>query len=153
MTQKEYHISWEKILGDAKKLADKIKDKGDFHGLIAITRGGLVPAGLIAQELEIKKIETIGISSYETSAVTERDEEYREYEITKEMQGVGDGEGWLVVDDLVDSGQTAKVVKELAPKALYCVLYAKPQGEEQADLFVERVEQGTWVFFPWEKYD
>lgn len=145
MTHKEYHISWDKILSDAALLADKIKEKGHFHGLIAITRGGLIPAGLIAQKLEIRKIETIGISSYDVKSK-------RELEITKEMQGVGDGDGWLVIDDLVDSGETAILVKSKAPKALYCVLYAKPNGEDKADLFIEKVEQETWVFFPWEIY-
>lgn len=62
-----------------------------------------------------------------------------------------DGENWLVVDDLVDSGETIKAVKQYFPKAVYVVLIAKPKGLMVADHYVQIVEQNIWVAFPWEK--
>ena len=56
----------------------------------------------------------------------------------------------LVVDDLVDTGATAKVVRELLPRAHVATVYAKPQGRPMVDTFVTEVSQDTWIYFPWD---
>jgi xanthine phosphoribosyltransferase len=60
------------------------------------------------------------------------------------------GEGALIVDDLVDSGRTAKIVRDLMPKAHYATVYAKPMGRPLVDTFVTEVSQDTWIHFPWD---
>ena len=62
----------------------------------------------------------------------------------------GDGEGWLIVDDLVDTGSTARVVRERLPKALFATIYAKPAGRPLVDTFITEVSQDTWILFPWD---
>ena len=62
----------------------------------------------------------------------------------------GDGEGWLIVDDLVDTGRTARVVRDLLPKAHFATVYAKPAGRPLVDTFITEVSQDTWIFFPWD---
>jgi xanthine phosphoribosyltransferase len=62
----------------------------------------------------------------------------------------GDGNGFLIVDDLVDSGATARLVRDALPKALFGCLYAKPEGQAVADLFIAEVPQDTWILFPWD---
>jgi xanthine phosphoribosyltransferase len=140
--QKTYPISWEQLHRDAKALAWRLLGQAYFNGIIAITRGGLVPAAIVARELDIHLIDTICISSYDWK------EKKGEAEILKGF--AGDGEGWLLIDDLVDTGRTAKIVKELIPKAHFATIYAKPAGRNEVDTFITEVSQDTWILFPWD---
>ncbi len=54
----------------------------------------------------------------------------------------------LVVDDLVDTGATVKVVREMLPNAHFATVYAKPLGRPVVDTFVTEVSQDTWIYFP-----
>jgi xanthine phosphoribosyltransferase len=56
----------------------------------------------------------------------------------------------LIVDDLVDTGKTAKVVRELLPEAHFATVYAKPMGRPMVDTYITEVSQDTWIFFPWD---
>jgi xanthine phosphoribosyltransferase len=140
--RKTYPISWDQLHRDSKALAWRLLGLGDFKGLIAITRGGLVPAAIIARELDIRLIDTICISSYDWKA------KKGEADVLKSIEG--DGEGWLLLDDLVDTGRTAKIVKEQVPKAHFATVYAKPAGRPQVDTFITEVSQDTWILFPWD---
>ncbi|NLZ17443.1 MAG: xanthine phosphoribosyltransferase [Desulfobulbaceae bacterium] len=140
--KKTYPISWEQLHRDAKALAWRLLSMEYFKGIIAITRGGLVPAAIIARELDIHLVETICISSYDWQ------DKKGEAEVLKTVEG--DGQGWLLVDDLVDTGRTAKVVKQLVPKAHFATIYAKPAGRPLVDTFITEVSQDTWILFPWD---
>ncbi len=140
--KKQYHISWEQLHRDAKTLSMHLLEKDFFKGIIAITRGGMVPAGIIARELDIHLIDTICISSYDWK------DKKGETDILKGFDG--DGEGWLLIDDLVDTGRTAQIVKKLIPKAYFATVYAKPAGRPLVDSFVTEVSQDTWILFPWD---
>ena len=60
------------------------------------------------------------------------------------------GKGWLIVDDLVDTGTTGRIVREMLPKAHFATVYAKPAGRPMVDTFVTEVSQDTWILFPWD---
>ena len=60
------------------------------------------------------------------------------------------GKKILIVDDLVDTGATARVVREMLPGAHFATVYAKPKGREMVDTFITEVSQDTWIFFPWD---
>jgi xanthine phosphoribosyltransferase len=62
----------------------------------------------------------------------------------------GDGEGFLIIDDLVDTGDTARAVREMLPKAHFATVYAKPAGRPLVDTYVTEVSQDTWILFPWD---
>ena len=67
------------------------------------------------------------------------------------LKGVsGDGHGWLMIDDLVDTGKTAKAARDLVPEAHFATVYAKPAGRPIVDSFVTEVSQDTWILFPWD---
>ncbi len=140
--KKTYPISWEQLHRDAKALAWRLLSMEYFKGIIAITRGGMVPAAIIARELDIHLVETICISSYDWQ------DKKGEAEVLKTVSG--NGEGWLLVDDLVDTGRTAKMVKQLVPKAHFATIYAKPAGRPLVDTFITEVSQDTWILFPWD---
>lgn len=143
---KRFLVSWDQFHRDSKALSWRLVEKRDeWKGIIAITRGGMIPAGIIARELDIKLIETIGISSYD-------DKSQREARIVKDINRdlVGDGEGWMAIDDLVDTGNTAKIIRQMLPKAHLATVYAKPAGEPLVDTYVTWVSQDTWIYFPWD---
>lgn len=142
---KKFIVAWDQFHRDSKALAWRLSEKADeWKGIIAITRGGLIPAGIIARELEIKLIDTVCISSYD-------DQTQREARVLKNIStNAGDGAGWLVIDDLVDSGNTAKIIRKMLPKAHIATVYAKPAGEPLVDTYVTWVSQDTWIYFPWD---
>jgi xanthine phosphoribosyltransferase len=134
-------LSWAAMHRDTILLAELLRDKGPFTGIIAITRGGMIPAAIVAGELSVRLIETVCIASYE-------DRTQGGLHILKAIPG--NGAGWLVIDDLVDSGATASAVRAMLPAAHLATLYAKPQGLALVDTHVAAIPQGTWVVFPWE---
>ena len=140
--RKTYPISWDQLHRDAKALAWRLLNNDFYQGIIAITRGGLVPAAIIARELDIHLVDTICISSYDWK------DKKGEADILKKVNG--DGQGWLLVDDLVDTGRTAKIVREIVPKAHFATVYAKPAGRPLVDTFITEVSQDTWILFPWD---
>ena len=137
-------LSWQDMHRDACVLARRLKNQGRFDGIVAVARGGLVPAAILARELDIKLVETVCISSYDDRA-------QGGMEILKTL--AEDGKRWLVVDDLVDSGATAKVVRAMLPGCHYATLYAKPAGAALTDTTVAELEQHVWLVFPWEASD
>jgi xanthine phosphoribosyltransferase len=150
--QKYFPVSWEELHRNAKALAWRLHDmgpeKGSWKGLIAVTRGGLVPAAIVARELEIRIIETVSVIGYHYDDSNPAQQETAT--VVKHPANVGDGEGWLVVDDLVDTGRTAELLRRMLPKAHFAAIYAKPMGRPLVDTFVTEVSQDTWIYFPWD---
>jgi xanthine phosphoribosyltransferase len=144
----EIVISWPELHRDARYLSRVLHDlKRDWKGIIAITRGGLVPAALVARELELRLIDTVCVVSYgaEDGAAEQQQGDLRWLKSVE-----GDGDGWLLIDDLVDTGRTARAVRERLPKAHFATLYAKPAGRPLVDTFVKEFKQEKWIYFPWD---
>lgn len=138
-----FTVTWDQLHRDSKALAWRLLERGPWKGVVAITRGGLIPAAIVARELECRIIETVSVVTY--------DEEQRgEPVVVKPPVAAGDGTGWLLVDDLVDTGTTARVVRAMLPGAHFATIYAKPAGKPLVDAFVTEVSQDTWILFPWD---
>lgn len=148
LPDKAFPVSWDQFHRDARALAWRIADMDrEWRAIVAITRGGLVPAAIVCRELGIRLIETVCIASY------------HDYDTQGDMQvlkGIGSGllenqgDGVIVVDDLTDTGKTAAMVREMMPKAHFATVYAKPQGRPLVDTFITEVSQDTWIYFPWD---
>lgn len=147
-----YTVTWDQLHRDARALAWRLKDLGPFDGVVAITRGGLIPAAIIARELDVRLVETVSIVTYAAgSGGTLIEEEKRGPPVViKPPVAAGDGTGFLIIDDLVDTGATARVVRGLLPRAHFAAVYAKPAGRDTVDSFVTEVSQDTWILFPWD---
>jgi xanthine phosphoribosyltransferase len=148
--EKIFPVSWDQFHRDARALAWRLAASGPFDAVVCVTRGGLVPAAIVARELNVRVIETVCISSYGNPG------QQGELRILK---GIADsvlriggkpGAGVLVVDDLVDTGKTARVVRDILPAAHFATVYAKPMGRPLIDTFVTEVSQDTWIYFPWD---
>ena len=146
-SQKAFPVSWDQFHRDARALAWRLASSGPFTGLVAITRGGLVPAAIIARELDLRIVETVCIASYDHYKTQASLQVLKT--LGSEVTSTG-GAGMLVVDDLVDTGKTAKVVREMLPKAHFATVYAKPLGRPLVDTFITEVSQDTWIYFPWD---
>ena len=145
---KVFPVSWDQFHRDARALAWRLNAAGPFTALVCITRGGLVPAAIVARELGVRIIETVCIVCY--------DDEKRQGElqvlkgVAEQVAKLGDGAGILVIDDLVDTGATARLVRDMLPKAHFATVYAKPLGRPLVDTFITEVSQDTWIYFPWD---
>lgn len=148
--EKGFHVSWDQIHRDARALAWRLDKQGPgeagaWRAVVAITRGGMAPAMIVARELDIRTVDTISIRSY-------NHQEQMAPKVIKAPQAgiMGDGTGILVIDDLVDTGKTLEVVRKLYPKAHFATVYAKPKGRPLVQTFITEVSQDTWIFFPWD---
>ena len=138
-------ISWDQLHQDARTLAARLMQLGPVSGIVAISRGGLIPAAIVARETGCRLVETVSVASYAGEAGTQGAPI-----VLKPPSSAGDGAGFVIVDDLVDTGVTARLVRSLLPRARLACLYAKPAGKPQADVFVTEVAQDTWILFPWD---
>ncbi len=148
--EKGFHVSWDQIHRDSRALAWRLDGKGpekdgSWKAVVAITRGGMAPAMIVARELDIRTVDTISIKSYD-----HQDQSDAVVIKSPDTELTGDGTGILIVDDLVDTGKTLKVVRQMFPKAHFATVYAKPAGREMVDTFITEVSQDTWIFFPWD---
>lgn len=134
-------LSWEDVHRDTRILAGMLAELPAFCGIVAVTRGGLVPAAILSRELDIHLVETVCVSTYD-------DRDIRDPQVLKTL--AGDGANWLVVDDLVDTGATLQVLRGMLPKAHFATVYAKPKGQPLVDTFATVFAQSTWIAFPWE---
>lgn len=139
-------VTWDQLHRDARSLAERLVTLGPFRGIVAITRGGMIPAAIIARELDCRLVESLSVAQYEGEGASLQGNAH----VLKPAPSAGDGEGFLVIDDLVDTGVTARLVRTLLPRAHFACLYAKPAGRDVADTFVAEVPQSTWILFPWD---
>ena len=152
--EKGFHVSWDQMHRDARALAWRLDGKGPDGGawkaVVGITRGGLVPAMIVARELDIRVVDTISVKSYHSGGGAA--DQRSDAQVIKSPQAdlMGDGTGILIVDDLVDSGKTLELVRKLYPRAHFATVYAKPSGKPMVDSYITEVSQDTWIFFPWD---
>jgi xanthine phosphoribosyltransferase len=146
--QKSFPVTWDQFHRDSRALAWRLQGQGGFDAVIAIARGGLVPATIVARELNIRTVETVAVKSYDH----QNQGEIRVLKAINDdiLKRAREGKRMLIVDDLVDTGATARVVRNMLPGAHFATVYAKPQGREMVDTFVTEVSQDTWIFFPWD---
>ena len=147
--EKGFHISWDQIHRDSRALAWRLDGQGPGDGswraVVAITRGGMAPAMIVARELDIRTVDTISIKSYD-----HQDQSEAKVLKSPDLELMQDGTGILIIDDLVDSGKTLEVVRAQFPNAHFATVYAKPKGRPMVDTFITEVSQDTWIFFPWD---
>ena len=149
---KMFPVSWDQFHRDARALAWRLSGHS-FSTMVAVTRGGLVPAAIIARELGLRVVETLSVASYGGGEGGTPEQEQARVEILKPVAQFileNGGEGALVVDDLVDTGATARLIREVLPKAHLAAVYAKPAGRPLVDTFITEVSQDTWINFPWD---
>lgn len=135
----KYVVTWDMLQIHARTMAKRLLTAEQWKGIIAVSRGGLVPGALLARELGIRHVDTVCIASYDQ-------DNQRDLNVLKRAEG--DGDGFIVVDDLVDTGGTAKAIREMYPKAHFVTIFAKPAGRPLVDDYIIDIPQNTWIEQP-----
>jgi len=139
------YITWDDFHQHTKNLVQKLKEENCLiNQIVAVSRGGLIPAGILAYELNVRNCKAINMSSYDGNI------KRNDSDITLETGTLsGLGKDTLIVDDLADSGRTFNILKAIYPNAKYACVYAKPQGAKSADIYAVDLPE-KWVVFPWD---
>ena len=150
--QKKY--SWDYIDKACANIAKQYRLENPR--IIGISRGGLIPATLIAKHLGASEVYSIGLKSYsDDSAYASRISEPDVYQCLFGCPRLHKGEPVLLVDDISDMGNTLKYVcanmlKDIAPLHT-ATLFIKSKTQFVPDHFHAKVPDSQWVIFPWEK--
>ena len=140
----KYVVTWDMFQMHARKLSERLLPASQWKGIIAVSRGGLFPAAILARELSIRHVETVCIASYHDH------NNQGELQVLHAAQVPNGGEGFIIVDDLVDTGNTARAIREMYPNAKFVTVFAKPAGAELVDDYVIDIPQNTWIEQPWD---
>lgn len=152
-------LTWQGFGDATRDLARMIVESGWVPDLIiAVARGGLLPAGALSYALGIKAIGTMNVEFY-----TGIGETLPEPELLPPLMDVSVlmGKRVLVVDDVADSGRTLLKVMEVITQhglsldgevsvrvdARCAVIYQKPRAVIHPDYTWGRTER--WINFPW----
>lgn len=150
MTNERYlHLTWMDVQRLSEKLADQIAESGFRPDIIvAVSRGGFDPARILSDELNIRSLASLQVIYY--AGINERNDKPQvKYPLNADISGLN----VLVVDDVADSGNSLKVVKEyidsLGPRVVkMATLHHKPWSTFEPDFYAESVDK--WIIYPWE---
>ena len=140
---------WCDIHGMLKELHEKVTEKAlNPDIVVGIAMGGIVPAVILARLLRVE-VDSVGAKFYR--GVDERGERPQ---ITQEVSSDLEGLSVLLVDDVADSGETLKAVKEHIQKRgvaelATCTLHYKPWSIIKPDIYIDQTE--AWIIYPWER--
>ena len=147
--QKAFPVSWDQFHRDARALAWRLAGDGPFEAIVCVTRGGMVPAAIIARELGIRVIETVCVASYSTR--TQGD-----LQVLKGVEGDrrprrrrGRGRPGRRRPGRYRQDRPRRA-RPRCRSAHYATMYAKPVGRPLVDTFITEVSQDTWIYFPWD---
>jgi hypoxanthine phosphoribosyltransferase len=145
-----------RILGwdDISQLVDLVIDKlpRDYDAILVITRGGMIPACLISERLDIRNILVAAVQLYTGIGAT--------LDAPVLLQFPDDallaGKSVLIVDDVWDSGRTATVVRDRVLQAggrpELAVLHYKPRAsrfpDDRPDYYADLTDD--WIVYPWD---
>ncbi len=141
------YITWDEIKHWSDKLADKIAaDCEDLEHatLVAVSRGGLVPAQLIAYKLNIRDVRVMKLISYNDTGTRE---EIKDISTDR----LFDGSTVYFIDDLADSGATVDYIRKRFPSSRICTLLMKSCCTEEPDICTRAgLDEKAWIVFPWD---
>ncbi|AFP85161.1 xanthine phosphoribosyltransferase [secondary endosymbiont of Ctenarytaina eucalypti] len=139
--REKYIVSWDMLQIHTRTMATRLLPAEQWKGIIAVSRGGLVPAALLSRELGIRHVDTVCIASYDHD---------NQHNLSVLKRAEGAGERFIVVDDLVDTGGTAKAIRKMYPKAHFVTIFAKGAGRPLVDDYIIDIPQHTWIEQPWD---
>lgn len=141
--------SWQDMHELAKKAADKIKEE-NFHpeAIIAIARGGLVPARLFCDFLHIKNCFSVKVDHWGLTATKDG-----QAKLTQGLNTSIEGKSILLVDDITDTGQSITLAKqhieEFKPKEVKTATLINLDNSKYIPDFYGDEMPWSWIIFPW----
>lgn len=143
-------ISWDQVYQLSRKLAQRVRmDQWNPEIIVAISRGGLVPARILSDHLNLFDLASIKVEHYH-AVHRERMAKVR-YPLVAPVKN----RRVLVVDDVSDSGDTFDVAidhlqAQGEPAILRtAVLHHKQVSHFIPDYFAEEIIEWRWIIYPW----
>ncbi|MFN3621925.1 MAG: phosphoribosyltransferase [Nitrososphaerales archaeon] len=141
-------LGWEEVEDYVSELAERIYSVYQPNTLLAVMRGGVVVGVMLADRLGVRRVYTVNLRSYEKPKVRGALDIYQKPPIESISNKVV-----LVIDDIVDSGQSLSAVMQLielkrAKEVRSSALLVKYHSKYIPDFYVKKVK--GWVFYPWE---
>ena len=144
-------LSWDEIEHLVQELVAKLPH--DFDALLVITRGGMVPGGLVSEALDLRNVLVAAVQFYTGVGQTLDHPIFFQFPADPILYG----KRILIVDDVWDSGRTAVAVRERVREVggvpSVAVLHYKPLRsrfpDQRPDYFVE--ETDDWIVYPWDR--
>jgi len=149
-TSKDRWIDWEEFDGLANQLAAKI-DPNEFDLFIVVSRGGLIPGGILSKRVPFFDITIVSIQYYDGKRKLDKPRvlQFPHESLLSEKRV-------LIIDEVWQSGDTLAWVKKMCTRAgavaKVATIHFKPKFSEndgRPDYYVE--EENRWVHYPWEK--
>ncbi|QKR00526.1 phosphoribosyltransferase [Metallosphaera tengchongensis] len=144
--------TWENIEDQILRIARRMaQDQFLPNAIVAILTGGVIPAKLFSDILNMKNIKYIDIKFYRDVGQTgSRPVIKAVYANDLENKRV------LIVDDVSDTGETLEavtnVISMFSPAVIRtATIYVKPWSRKIPDYYGEEV--GKWIIFPWDKWE
>ncbi|WP_338603673.1 phosphoribosyltransferase [Sulfolobus tengchongensis] len=149
-------VTWEDIVNLSTRLAEKIRDdEYNVDVIIAIARGGLVPARLVADVLGILDILSIKIEHWIVTA-SHTPEAKVKYPFKVDLSG----KNVLIIDDITDTGDSIELAKKYVtenfrPKEVRTATlqYIKPVAKVVPDYYADEITSWTWFMYPWNYWE
>ena len=149
MTIDKDHVSWDDLAEMVGRLAEQVR--GEYDLMLVITRGGLVPGGMLAYQLGIRNILVAAVEYYDEHGLPGPHPTFLQFPADPLLRG----QRVLVVDEVWDSGTTIHAVTERVRQAggepTTAVLHYKPVNSVvpgAPDHHV--VETASWVVYPFQ---
>ncbi len=130
------HISWDEFERDCDTLANKINHGKKWIGLIAVQRGGIIPAARLAYTLGTRYIHIVKVDKDEPS-------------ISLPEVAFTDYSRWILIDEIVDTGRTVRLLRDYFRNTPIAVLYAKEASKHLVD-YCSKIIPDEWIHLPWE---
>ena len=149
-------VQWEEVVQWSRLLAEKIEASGYIPDLvIAIARGGYVPARLLCDFLDVHDLLSIQILHWGKAAeITAVAHVKYPYEVNLQGKKV------LLVDDIVDTGDSVIVARDYIlskwrPSMLKiaAMQWISPVAKIKPDYYVEEVKEWVWYQYPWTRLE
>ena len=149
-------FNWQQIEKYCKQTIDRYDGK-PITRVIGLSRGGLIPATIVANHTGIRYVYSIGLASYElTDKGMEFTGNHDVYQrIPVNCTGFTKRDHVLIVDDISDKGTTFDYVIRTQMPSLPCsyttmAVFTKPGTSHVPDLYHKQIDRDLWVIFPWE---
>ena len=148
---KYVNISWDQIDEYCNKISEDIKKmKISFDMIVAVGRGGMIPARILSDRLDVRNVQLFSIRLYK--GITQRNTTPTVGSFSVDIQG----KNILLVDDILDSGITIETVinymNSKRPVSVKTVtIMCKKSNKRKPTFFAEQCEDDEWIVFPWER--
>jgi len=147
-------VTWDKSFDLGRDLARKIKSSGYRPDLVvAIGRGGFVPARVVCDYLLHKNLACMKIEHWGMAA-SKGDCALIRHPLSVDVENLK----VLIIDDVTDTGDTLDVAssyirEKMASEIRTGVLQHKLSSRFLPDYFAELISEWRWVIYPWAAHE